>query len=56
MYGLCSTAPDPLIDRFYYNLSMKGSGAHAQKQRPYKLLWMLQFDEKSISNCICMAD
>ena len=36
----------PVIDRFYYNLSIKGS--KAQKQRPHKLLWMLWFDEKSI--------
>ena len=25
-------------------------GSEAQKQKPYKLLWMLWFDEKSISN------
>ena len=24
-------------------------GSEAQKQRPYELLWMLRFDEKSIS-------
>ena len=39
---------DPLIDGFYINLSIKGS--EAQKQRPCKLLWMLWFDRKSISN------
>ena len=44
-------ASDPLINRFYWNLSIKGS--EAQKQRPHKLLWMLWFDEKNISNwCI----
>ena len=32
-------ASDPLIDRFYKNLSIKGS--EAQKQRPHKLLLML---------------
>ena len=36
LYGLCFWAPDPLTDRFYYNLSIKESGV--QKQRPYKLL------------------
>ena len=42
-------APGPLIDKFYQNLSSKGS--EAQKQRPQVLLWMLWFDEKySISN------
>ena len=43
-YGLCFWTLDPLIDRFYSNLSIKGSGA--QKQRPHKLLWTLWFDEK----------
>ena len=38
---------DPLSDRFYYYLSIKGS--EDQKQRPHKLLWVLWFDEKSIS-------
>ena len=37
-------ASDPLIDRFYYNLSIKRS--EGQKQRPNELLWMLWFDEK----------
>ena len=46
--GLCFWASDPLIDRFYYNLSIKGS--EVQKQRPHELLWMLWFDEKNISN------
>ena len=46
--GLCFWASDPFIDRFYKNLSIKGS--EAQKQRPHKLLWMLWFDKKSISN------
>ena len=41
-------APFPLIDRFYYNLSIKESGA--PKQRLQKLLWTLWFDEKSISS------
>ena len=41
---------DPLIDKFYKNLSIKGS--EAQKQRPYELLWMLWFDRKSISNVL----
>ena len=45
---LCFWASDPLIDRFYQNLSIKGS--EAQKQRPHEFLWMLWFDEKSISN------
>ena len=36
---LCFWASDPLIDRFYLNLSIKGS--EAQKQRPHKLLRML---------------
>ena len=47
-YGLCFWAPDPLIDRFYRNLSIKGF--EAQKHRPHELLWMLWFDGKSISN------
>ena len=41
-------ASDPLIERLSKNLSIKGSAA--QKQRPHQLLWMLWFDEKSISN------
>ena len=45
-HGLCFCASDPLIDKFYKNLSNKGS--EAQKQRPEELLWMLWFDEKSI--------
>ena len=47
-HGLCFWASDPLINRFYWNLSIKGS--EAQKQRPHELLWMLWFDEKNISN------
>ena len=35
-YGFCIWASDPLIERFYKNLSIKGS--EAQKQRPNKLL------------------
>ena len=46
--GLCFWASDTLIDIFYLNLSIKGS--EAQKQRPNELLWMLWFDEKSISS------
>ena len=46
--GLCFWASDPLIDRFYKNLSIKES--EAQKQRWHELLWMLWFDEKSISS------
>ena len=46
--GLCFWASDPLIDRFYWSISIKGS--EVQKQWPDKLLWMLWFDEKSISN------
>ena len=42
LYGLCFWASDSLIDRFYINLSIKGTGA--QKQRPYEVLWTL--DEK----------
>ena len=42
--GLCFSAPDPLIDRFYSNPPIKGFGA--QKQRPHELLWMLWCDEK----------
>ena len=34
--GLCFWASDPLIDRFYKNLSIKGS--EAQKQRSCELL------------------
>ena len=34
--GLCFWASDPLIDKSYKNLSIKGS--EAQKQRPHKLL------------------
>ena len=44
LWDLGFWAPDPLIDRFYKNLLIKGSGE--QKQRPHKLLWMLWFDEK----------
>ena len=47
LHGLCFWASDPLIDKFYKNLSIKGS--EALKQRPDELLWMLWFDEKSIS-------
>ena len=47
-YSLCVWASDPLIERFYKNLSIKGS--EAQKQRPNKILWMLWFDKKSISS------
>ena len=39
-------ASDPLIDRPYWNLSIKRY--EAQKQRPNKLLWMLWFDGKSL--------
>ena len=46
-YSLCFWASDPLIDRFYWTLSIKES--EAQKRWPYELLWMLWFDEKSIS-------
>ena len=46
--GLCFWALDLLIDIFYKNLSIKGS--EAQKQRLHELLWMLRFDEKSVSN------
>ena len=42
--GLCFWASDPWIDRFWKNLSIKGT--KAQKQRPRKLLPMLWFDEK----------
>ena len=28
--GLCFSAPDPLINRFYINLSIKGLGAQKQ--------------------------
>ena len=36
--GVCFWAsdPDPLIDRFYYNLWIKGS--KAQKQKPHEFL------------------
>ena len=34
--GLCLWASDPSIDRFYQNLSIKGS--EAQEQRSYELL------------------
>ena len=46
-YGICFLASDPLMDRFYLDLSIKGS--EAQKQRWHELLWMLWFDGKSIS-------
>ena len=45
--GHCFWASYPLIDGFYKYLSIKGS--EAQKQKPCELLWMLWFDEKSIS-------
>ena len=48
--GFVFWASDPLIDNFYWNLSIKGS--EAQKQRLHKLLWMLWFDQKSISNLL----
>ena len=44
----CFWASDHLIDGFYLNHSIKWS--EAQKQRSDELLWMLWFDEKSISN------
>ena len=34
--GLCFWASDQLIDKFYNNLSIKGS--EAQRQRPHELL------------------
>ena len=37
--GLCFWASDPLINRTYKNLSIKGS--EAPKQRPHELLLML---------------
>ena len=36
LHGICFWASDPLIDKFYKNLSIKGS--EAQKQRPGGLL------------------
>ena len=48
--GLCFWASEPLIYRFYWNLSIIGS--EAQKQWPFKFLWMLWFDEKSISKVL----
>ena len=38
-YGACLRASDALMDRFWENLSIKGS--EAQKQRKLKLLLML---------------
>ena len=35
-YGLCFWASDPLIDRFYKNLLIKGS--ISQKYRPHEVL------------------
>ena len=46
--GHCFWTLDLLIDGFYQTLSIKGF--EAQKQWPDKLLWMLWFDEKSISS------
>ena len=46
--GHCFWASDPLINGFYYNLSIKWP--EVQKQRPHELLSMLRFDGKSISN------
>ena len=48
--GLCFWASEPLIERFYFNISIKES--EAQKQRPCELLWLLWFDEKSISKVL----
>ena len=48
LYGLCFWASVPLIDRFYWILWIKGP--EAQKPKPHELLWMLWFDEKSISS------
>ena len=45
-YGLYFWPLNPLLDRFYYYLSIKGSGA--QKQSPHELLWTLWFDKKVI--------
>ena len=50
LHGLWVSAPDPLIDRFYYQPWIKTS--EAQKQSPHKLLWMLWFDEKCISSIL----
>ena len=44
------SASETLIDRFYYNLWIKGS--EAEKQRQHKLLWMLWFDKKVYLLCI----
>ena len=39
--GLCFWAPDPLIDRFYLNLSIKGSGAQKQRAKNFYEHWDL---------------
>ena len=49
-YCLYNWVSDPLIMRYYLNLSIKGS--EVQKQQPYELLLMLWFDEKSTSKSI----
>ena len=48
--GLFLGASDPLIDRSYKNLSIKGF--EAQKQRPHEFLWSLWFDEKVYLDCL----
>ena len=44
LYGLCFWASVPLIDRFYWILSIKGF--EAQKPKPHELFWMLWVHEK----------
>ena len=47
---LCFWASDPQIDRFYYNLTIKGS--EAQKQRPHELLSILfSIEISKAQNC-----
>ena len=53
-YVLYFWTSDPLIDGFYYNISIKVP--EAQKQRPHELLWILQFYEKSISNVVVFVN
>ena len=47
-FSLWFLAPDPLIYKFYKNLSNNRSGA--QKQRLNEILWKIWYDEETESN------
>ena len=52
-HGLSFWASNPLIDKFYLDLSIKGSDA--QKQRPHELYECCDLTEKVYLRYICIA-